>query len=382
MNFLKAISVFLGTVIGAGIFGLPFVAMRAGFFVVVFYFVFMVLITLSINLLYAEVVVGTKEFCRLPGYAGEYLGKKWKKITFFIIGLGLIGALLAYLIIGGEFLSSFFGPYLGGGSLFYTLLFFIFGSYLVFRDIKSIAGVELFLLFAFLIILAVFFIKAFPVINIEYLRTINLKFFTFPYGVILFALWGSSIIPEIKEILAPSAADKSRQEWTILEKLRKVIFWGVVFSAIIYLLFIFIVLGASGPKTSEEAISGLAKVLTSNVVKLGFVFGVITCFTSFLAIALTLKKTLWYDFGLPKNFAWFVACFLPLTIFLLGVRKFIEVISVTGAIALGIEGIIIVFLYKEFLKKKFSQKLNPVFYLLVGVFVLGIIFEIIYFPIS
>jgi len=55
------------------------------------------------------------------------------------------------------------------------------------------------------------------------------------------------------------------------------------------------------------------------------------------------------------------------------------VISFTGAISLGIEGIIIVFLYREFLKKKFSQKINPVFYLLAGIFVLGIILELVYF---
>jgi len=114
MTFLKALAVFLGTVIGVGIFGLPFVALKAGFFIVLFYFLLMALIAISINLIYGQVILGSEKINRLPGYVGEYLGEKCKKITFFIVAIGLMGALLAYLIIGGQFLSSFFNRYFGG----------------------------------------------------------------------------------------------------------------------------------------------------------------------------------------------------------------------------------------------------------------------------
>lgn len=375
MNFLKALSVFLGTVIGVGIFGLPYVALKAGFFVTVFYFLFMVLIAVSIHFLYGEVVLGTKEIHRLPGYVEKYLGEKWKKITFFIMIIGLTGALLAYLIIGGEFLNFLFAPYFGGSPTLYTFLFFALGSYLVFRGIKSISGVELLLLIVLLIILVTFFIKALPSINIDYFRALNLRFLTLPYGVVLFALWGSALVPEIKEMLVL----KTKKIKEVRTDLRKVLFLGILFAAIIYLFFIFTVLGASGPATSKDAISGLEGVLGKNIIKLGFIFGVICCFTSFIALSLTLKKVFWYDFGFPKNFAWLLTCFLPLILFLLGVREFIGVISFTGAIALGMEGIIIVFLYQGFLKKKFSRKINPVFYLLPGIFILGIIFELVHF---
>ena len=35
IDFFKALSVFLGTVIGVGIFGLPYVASKAGFFLLI-----------------------------------------------------------------------------------------------------------------------------------------------------------------------------------------------------------------------------------------------------------------------------------------------------------------------------------------------------------
>lgn len=364
MKFLKALAVFLGTVIGVGIFGLPFVALKAGFFIVFFYFLFITLITTLVFFLYSEVVLGTKGIHRLPGYVGEYLGEKYKKITFFIVAIGLMGALLAYLIIGGQFLSSFLSPYFGGNSTLYTLLFFILGAYLVFRGIKSISGVELLLLFFLFIILILFFIKAFPFINVAHFKNLDPKFLTLPYGVILFSLWGSAVIPEIKEIMKGSK-----------KELRKVIVTGIIITVIVYLFFIYIVLGSSSI-VSEDAISGLEKTLGVEIIKFGFIFGVITCFTSFLTLALTLKKVLWYDFGFSKNFAWFLTCFSPLILFLFGLREFIKVISFTGAIALGLEGIIIVFLYKEFLKRKFLKKMNPVLYFLVGIFLLGIIFEV------
>jgi len=368
MRFIKALAIFLGTIIGVGIFGLPFVAYKAGFFIVTLYFILMVSIVIWINLIYAEVVLASKKVRRFPGYVGEYLGEKWKKISFIVIAVGLIGALLAYLIIGGEFLSSFLSPYLGGTPLLYTLLFFILGAYLISKGVKSISGVEIFLLFALLIILAAFFIKTIPFIDFNKFDDIHLDSLFFPHGVVLFSLWGTALIPEMKEIVNGSRP-----------VLRKVIISGLIITSLIYLLFIFIVLGASKPIVSEEAISGLSRAIGGDIIKLGFIFGVITCFTSFIALGLTFKKILWHDFGFSEHIAWALACFLPLGLFLLGLREFIKIISFTGSIALGIEGMIIVLLYQKFLKKKFARSLNPVFYFLIGVFILGVALEFFYF---
>jgi len=366
MKFLKALAVFLGTIIGVGIFGLPFIAFKVGFFVLAGYFVVMSMVAILINIIYARVILGTDRIHRFPGYVQEYLGSGWKKFSFFIMAIGLIGALLAYLIVGGNFLFAYFGSMFGGSIIFYTLIFFIIGAFLVHRGVKSISSVELILLCFLFFLLVAFFVKAFPFINVNNFKGFDLGYIVLPYGVILFSLWGTSVIPEIKEMLGSSIA------------LKKVIVSGIVLSAMIYVFFIYIIQGASSV-VSEDAISGLEQALGSNVIRLGFLFGVITCFTSFIALSLTLKKVLWYDFGLNKNLSWFLTSFIPLGLFFLGFRKFIEVISLTGAVALGIEAIIIVFLYKKFLAKKIFQKMNPLWYLLAGVFVLGIVLEFFLF---
>jgi len=382
LNFLKALAVFVGTIIGVGIFGLPYVASKAGFFITLFYFLLMSGIVIVIHLIYGEICLETKGLHRLPGYVNKYLGNGWKNLSFLLIWLGLTGASLAYLIVGGEFLKFLFAPYFGGNTLIYTLIFFTAGSYLIFRGIKSISQIELFLLFLLFVILIIFFLKALPFINSDYLKTIDWRFLTFPYGVILFSLWGSAVVPELKEMLERNPRTKNFSGETGKKKLKKVIISGISISALAYLFFIFIIFGTCGINTSKEAIFGFSQILGNSIVGLGFIFGIIACFTSFLTLGLALKKVFWYDFGLSKNLSWVIACFLPLFLFLIGMREFIDVIGVTGAFAIGGEGIIIVFLYKAFLEKKFSKKINPLLYLLPTFFIIGIGLQIFYFVVA
>jgi len=364
-NFLKALAVFLGTIVGAGIFGLPFVASKAGFLIIIAHFAALSFFVILIDWLYCKVALATKEIYRLPGYIGKYFNPFWKRIVFLVIFLGTIGGLLAYLIIGGNFLFAIFSPFWGGSVMLYTFLFFAVGSLLIFKGIKSIAGMELILMAFLFVILGLFFVKAFPLVNINYFKEINWGSAFLPYGVVLFSLWGSSVMPELKEMVKSKKA------------LKTIIILGVGVSALIYLFFIFVVLGISGQNTSQDAISGISQAMGSFAVNFGFIFGVIAVFTSFLTIGLTLKNMLWHDFSVPKNMAWFMTCFLPFLLFVIGLRQFIGVIGFTGAVSMGLEGIIMVLLYKEFLKDRFNKKMNPFLYFLILVFVLGIIFEII-----
>lgn len=373
MIFLKSLAVFLGTIIGVGIFGLPYAASKAGFFVMAAYIFGMALAAIAIHLMYAEVCVRTTGEHRFPGYVKEYLGKNWSNFSFVIAAMGMTGALLSYLIVGGEFLYFLFSDFLNYGSLFYTLLFFILGAYLVFKDKKNISKVEVFLLAGLFLILFWFFFKSYAHIEIGNFNNFNPNFFFLPYGIALFSLWGLSVIPELKELMSIYPFKKLRAN------LMRLIFWGIVFSAFIYLFFVFIVFGVSGQNTSSEAIYGLGTILGNDAAKIGFLFGVICCFTSFIAIAQVFKRTLYHDFKVPKNISWFIACFLPLSLYFLGARDFIKVIGFTGSVFIGIEAVIMVFLYRSFLKQRMFKKMNPLFYLLTAVFLTGIIIEAFYF---
>ncbi len=367
-NFLKALSVFVGTVIGVGIFGLPWVAFKSGFFVLFFYFLIIGALALVVHLLLADIVLGTKEHHRFPGYAYLYLGKKWGRFSLFNMCFGLLGAQLAYLIVGGVFLQGLVSPVFGGSTLLYTLIFFLLGSFLIYRGIKGIAVTE-FLVLIFLFFLLLFFsFKAFPKVELSNYLNFNLENLILPYGVVAFALWGSSILPEVKEVLSGER-----------KELRRVIYLGISIATLVYLIFAFLVLGVSGPSTTEDAFSGLSHKLGSNIVSFGFLFGLITCFSSFLTIGLTLKKVFLYDLYFSERLSWSLACFLPLIMYLIGLRKFIEVIGLSGALAVGLEGFVMVLIYRAYLLKKEKRRMNPLYFLVSLFFFLGALAEIYYF---
>ncbi len=175
-----------------------------------------------------------------------------------------------------------------------------------------------------------------------------------------------NLVPEIKEMV-----ERDRK------KLRRVISGGIIFVAFYYLLFIFIVLGVSGGQTSPDALSGFAKVVGAPAIRLGFIFGFFATFTSFITLGLTLKKTLQYDLKLPEGTSWFIACFSPLLLYLLGIKNFIGVISLTGAVMLGLEAIIVIFIYKNFLEKRFQRKAPFWIYPLAGFFLVGLVLQLI-----
>ena len=68
-----------------------------------------------------------------------------------------------------------------------------------------------------------------------------------------------------------------------------------------------------------------------------------------------------------------MTCFTPMILFLLGLKSFIPLLSFTGGVFLGIDGILILLMYKKIGGK------NIIIYPLSLVFLLGVIYEIIYF---
>src|SRR3989344_6712824 len=107
-KFFYSTAALVGTMVGVGIFGLPFAFAKSGFWVGFGFLIAIGLITLLVDLMYGEIVLRTKSQHQLVGYTQFYLGPIFKKIIFFSIAFTSYAALLAYIIISGEFLSNVF----------------------------------------------------------------------------------------------------------------------------------------------------------------------------------------------------------------------------------------------------------------------------------
>ena len=364
---IYAISILAGTIIGVGLFGLPYIAVKVGPWVILAYFLFLGAVVILIHQFFGELALETPDFKRLPGFAKIYLGKWGEKTAFISTILGLFGAILAYLIVGGQFLQELLSPIFGGDAIIYTVLYFIIGAVIIYSGIKAIAKVEFWgLILFFLILLAIFF-RGQGVINIGNLFIGNWELgignLFLPYGAILFSLWGAALIPEIEELLG-------KQKRVIL----KIIPIAILIPIIVYLFFIYLILGITGSQTTEFALTGLKIYLGDGIVSLALLFGLVTTFTSFLTIGLTLKKVLWYDLKLNKNFAWLITCFVPLVLYLVGLKNFIAVIGFVGGVMLAVDGILILLMYN-----KMKPKRKLINYALILVFLVGIIYSLVYF---
>lgn len=361
---IYAIATLTGTIIGAGIFSLPYITSKVGILIMLGYFLILGALVTLVHLFFGELSLRTPDSKRLPGFAKFYFGNLGEKIALISTILGIFGAILAYLIVGGEFLSEIFSPIFGGNSLIYTIFYWALGSILIFFGIKIISKVEISALIAFLAILILLFIKGFSQFKITNLSfPLDFSQIFLPYGPILFSLWGAALIPEVEEMLGENK-----------RILPKIILISILIPIIFYLLFIFLILGITGPKTTESALIGLRNFLGGGIAFPMILFGALTTFTSFIALGLTLKKVFWYDLKMKKNLALLITCFTPLILFLIGLKKIIPIIAFVGGVMLGIDGILILLMYKKI--KPQRKFLN---YPLILIFLAGIIYEIIYF---
>ncbi len=368
-TIIYAISTLSGTIIGVGLFSLPYIASKVGLPVMLAYFLVLGILVTIVHMFFGELALKTPDYKRLPGFAKIYLGDVGRSVALISMILGLLGAVLAYLIVGGEFLANFFQPFFGGSNLGYTFLYFLLGAIFIFFDIKAVSKIEFWGLVLFVVILGIIFAAGFPAIKLENFSLVAMKTeidfnnLFLPYGAILFSLWGAALIPEVEEMLQGKKS-----------LLKKIIPASIFIPVFIYLFFVFFVLGVAGLETTPSALPGLKNFLNPTITSLGLFFGVLTTFTSFIALGLTLKKVFWYDLKIEKNISWGIACFLPLALFLIGIKDFIGVISFVGGIMLGIDGILILLMYS-----KIRPERKSLLYPLALVFVLGIFYEIIYF---
>jgi len=363
MKLIYAIATLSGTIIGVGLFALPYITLKVGFWVMLGYFLVLGSLVILVHLFFGELALKTPDLKRLPGFAKFHLGKWGEKTAFLSSILGIFGAILAYIIVGGEFLTELLSPIFGGGNLVWTLFYFSLGAALIFFGIKAISKIEFWGLVLFFIILIAIFFRGQTFLKIENLfPSPDFSQLFLPYGAILFSLWGAALIPEVEEML--------RERKKLLKILIPI---SILIPIFVYLFFIYLILGITGSQTTESALTGLRNFLGDRIVSLGLFFGVLTTFTSFIALGLTLKKVFWYDLKIDKNLSWAITCFIPLALFLIGIKSFIPVIVFVGGAMLGIDGILILLMYRKINPKKIL--IYPLFLILLG----GIIYEIIYF---
>jgi len=335
----KAYAIFTGGMIGVGIFGIPYSLMRSGAWPTLVTGFVVLMLAFMINLFAIELVLMAKGKRQLPGYIAIYLGSKGKVLETVASVGGNVGALLAYLIAGGSFLALCLSPFFHISPITATLIYFICGASLVFWGMQGHPFVHLIIYLMFVVVLAFliwFSSGVFLWQNVPLFGNGLITPFLLPYGVLLFAFGGAGLIPELADITRSNR-----------KTMRRVIVAGFALALVSYVVFSVLITGINGAGTTEDAIGGLYSLgpTGQKLAIIGGLFGVLTTFSSFLSVGRTLKRTLIFDFHFSHVGAWLIAMGTPLLLYFAGVQGFIRVLGITGAVFLGLEGILIIASY-------------------------------------
>jgi amino acid permease len=362
---LTATLTLIGTIIGVGVFGVPYTFAAAGVAVGTLWFVGLTLIVLVLHLYYAEIVTATKEDHRLVGFAKKYLGSGAAGVAGFATIFSFYGSIVAYIIVGGGFIHNLLHG-LGGDLFFYQVVFFALTALLIAFGLKIVGKLESFLTALLMLTMAVVITAAFSAGSSHNFPRLNPLEFFLPYGVIFYALTGSNAIPEMYDMVGRDG-----------KILKKSVILGTLSAAMLTFLFAISVVAVSGVFTSSEALRGLEQFLGSWIMVIGSVFGFLAIATSFLVIGLNLRDQFIFDFKIGKFFAWVLACAPSFLLYLFGTQNFIKIISLTGGILAGFIGATIVFIYLKVTRGK-RRPLKYLAPLLIFIFIFGIVYEVKY----
>lgn len=319
---IEGFGLLLGTLVGAGLFVLPSVFYRAGLAWGLFFFALTFALSLAFHYLYAALIAITPGKHRFPGYMKLYLGEFAEKLSLVLTFLSFYGAALAYGILGGIFLEAFLGVEFFGGAM----AFFILGGLLFKMNLRAVGKANFYLTVLLFLFIAGLSLIVLPRIRVEHFyHTLGRDWFL-PYGVLLFAFAGHSALPDLFEVVGRNSKGL----------FKKIIFWSLAASAAIYLIFIAVVLGVAGPMVSLDALSGLYRAVGDGFIIIGSLIGLLAIFTSYVAMGADLKLTFHYDYRLSDAVSWLLAFLPPVLLFLLGFDDLTEILSVVGAVGLGV----------------------------------------------
>ena len=369
-----AITTLIGTIIGAGILGIPYAVAQIGFLYGSLLIILLGIAFLFLNLFVGEIILRTKKQYQLTGYAGKYLGPWGKRIMSATLFLGIYGALTAYLIGEGTTLHAIFDI---GTPLLYTLIFFFLGIIIIYFGVKATGKAELILISLLFVIIVLISIFSFNHLNLDNLQGANISRLLIPYGIIMFAYIAAPGIPEMQEVLSKEK-----------KKLRNAIIIGSIIPIFLYLLFTFIILGLISFDQFEllepnQRIATIALSIYAHPL-LGLfanILAILSMFTSFLTLGLALLEVYKYDYGFSHNLSFLLTFSFPLLVAVLNLSTFIAILGFTGAIAGGLEGILIILMYwkaktKGERKPEYSlPQFQTVGVFLIVLFILGIIYQ-------
>src|SRR3989338_5436931 len=371
-RFWRAVATMVGGIVGVGVFGLPFAFAHFGAAPSLLMLAGLAVLLIVLQLMVGELAIRIDGNERVVGYVRRFLGPRFGKLALVLMTFGLWGALLAYLIVGGNFLHALIGPVFGASEAVSVLLLAAVGGFLVYRGLSFVSHIEIIIVCVILFLFVFIAGAAVPHAKIAHLVTADPSYALTTYGVMLFALAGLGVVPEMQGVLAARAK----------RQLRHAIVVGMGIIVALYALFSLAVSSATGLATTAVAFDGLVPLLGDVFRVTAALIGTVTILSVFTIVGTELMNTFTFDSGIPWRIAWALALGVPVIAYLFGMTNFIALVGFVGGVFSAGVGILVVLAYERLRRDPLCKDrhcLNVprvVSYLLIAIFLVGAILEI------
>ncbi len=344
--------------VGDGIFALPYVFAQAGWLLSFLYLVGLSSLVVLAHSVYLATLekVGEKE--RLLGLAKIYLGTGGFWVGFCSIVVGLLLTLLAYLLLGTQFIHLAL-PFMR--ERYALALFWLFISIPLFLNDRRTDDLEFFGIIATTAVILLIFITAIPHVVFSGISLIKAQNIFLPFGAILFSLAGWTSIEPVYE--ARKKGKAFARPWRFLAL-------GTGSAALLFMMFAAGVLGSSAIITPDTA-SGLATWPFWKKEMLA-IMGLIAVATVHIPISREIKNSLEKDLKWNVLVSRGTILLLPPLFIVLGLNNFLTVVGLVGGLFLSIQYLLIIFVGRRALSlgpiKRFFLDLAALVFILAAVY--------------
>ena len=83
-NYVYPIATLAGSIIGVGFLSLPYITLKVGSIAMLFYFIALAAVVVSIHVMFGQISLKTPDHKRFPGFVEFYLGQWPKKIALVL----------------------------------------------------------------------------------------------------------------------------------------------------------------------------------------------------------------------------------------------------------------------------------------------------------
>lgn len=310
---VEGLAILIGTLVGAGVLGLPYAASKVGLFPsigILFGIMLFMLFTAFIVLKQSVEMSGAQ----MSTIAHKTLGKAGGWTMYLSIMIMGFGAFLAYISGMGSIFTNLFGI----NEIIGAIIFWIFASTVIYFGLEASGKTELVMN---LVLLALFIgvtIMLLPHAKVQNALYVNLGGIFSMIGVVIFAFGFHTVIPDVYRGLGS------------YEKTKKVIVLAFLIPTIIYAVFMVIFLMTFGKNTPQVATQGLKSIYNEIGNLVGNALPLIAITTSYIGLGIAQQSNSKEFLNLKKSVAWALTVTPPLVIYLAGVRNFADVLSFAG----------------------------------------------------